>query len=188
MPSTRTSGSSRLSVDDWIQAGYSLLADEGLQSLKIDRLCDRLCVTKGSFYWHFTDMAGYRTALIDSWGGQRGDEHRVYTDIRDHPPRDRLSMMMNALISPRHWRLERTMREWARSDPHVAKSVEASDRLVLRTVQQAYTDLGFGAGEAELRAGTTFAAGIGFLHLAGSKPKPLNAAQLERFLDFMTRP
>lgn len=188
MPSTAAPGSSRRTVDDWIQAGYSLLAEEGLPSLKIDRLCERLGVTKGSFYWHFTDMAGYRTALVDSWGTQRGDEHRVYHDMRDHPPRERLSMMMHALISPRHWRLERTMREWARSDPHVAKGVESSDRLVRRAVQQAYTDLGFSAAEAELRAGTTFAAGIGFLHLAGSKPKPLNAAQLERFLDFMTRP
>lgn len=188
MPSIRAPGSNRLSVDDWIQAGYSLLAEEGLQALKIDRLCDRLSVTKGSFYWHFTDMAGYRSALIDSWGGQRGDEHRVYTEIRDRPPRERLSMMMTALISPRHWRLERTMREWARSDSSVAAGVEASDRLVVRTVRQAYEDLGFDTQEAELRAGTTFAAGIGFLHLAGAKPRPLNAAQLERFLEFMTRP
>lgn len=188
MPLTRAPGSNRRTVDDWIQAGYSLLADEGLQSLKIDRLCERLGVTKGSFYWHFTDMAGYRTALIDSWGSQRGEEHRVYSDIRDRPPRERLSMMMHALISPRHWRLACTMREWARSDPHVAHGVQSSDRLVLRAVQQAFADLGFSAAEAELRARTTFAAGIGFLHLAGSKPKPLNATQLERFLDFMTRP
>ncbi len=36
---TRESGSTRLSVDDWLQAGYTILAEDGLQSLKIDRLC-----------------------------------------------------------------------------------------------------------------------------------------------------
>ncbi|WP_319448598.1 MULTISPECIES: TetR/AcrR family transcriptional regulator [unclassified Mycobacterium] len=185
---TRPPGSSRLSVDDWLQAGYSILAEDGLQSLKIDRLSERLGVTKGSFYWHFTDLATYRAALIDSWGAQRGPEHDVYTQIRDRPPHERLSMLMASLVDPRHWKLERAMREWARSDKIVATSVDASDRRVMRAVRQAFLDLGFEPEEAGLRAGTTFAAGIGFLTLAGSKPQPLSAVQRERFLDFMLRP
>ena len=51
---------SRLSVDDSIQAGFAVLAEEGTKALKLDRLCARLAVTKGSFSWHFTDLAGYR--------------------------------------------------------------------------------------------------------------------------------
>src|SRR5215510_439365 len=105
MPTPRAHGSNRLSVDDWIQAGYTLLAEDGLQAIKVDRLCDRLGVTKGSFYWHFSDMAAYRAALIESWGSQRGEEHRVYGEIKDRPPRERLSMMIAALVSPRHWKL-----------------------------------------------------------------------------------
>ncbi|CAN5563289.1 hypothetical protein BH11ACT6_BH11ACT6_24570 [soil metagenome] len=66
--------------------------------------------------------------------------------------------------------------------------VDAADRLVLASVRQAFVDLGFDSEEVELRAGTTFAAGVGFLHLAGGKPRPLTVAQRERFLDFMTRP
>ena len=58
------SNSGRLSVDDWIQAGFSILAEDGLEALKIDRLCARLGVTKGSFYWHFKDMASYRAAVV----------------------------------------------------------------------------------------------------------------------------
>ena len=49
MADGRGSSSSRLSVDDWIQAGYAILAEEGIKALKIDRLCSRLGVTKGSF-------------------------------------------------------------------------------------------------------------------------------------------
>ena len=30
---------SRLSVDDWIQAGFAILAEEGIKALTIDRLC-----------------------------------------------------------------------------------------------------------------------------------------------------
>jgi Bacterial regulatory proteins, tetR family len=52
MARTQTETNSRLSVDDWIQAGFAILAEEGIKALKIDRLCRRLGVTKGSFYWH----------------------------------------------------------------------------------------------------------------------------------------
>ncbi len=181
MPARATS---RLSIDDWIQAGYSLLADDGLQALKIDRLCSRLGVTKGSFYWHFTDMAGYRAALIQCWAEQRGEQ----PDGSGRSPRERLSMMIAALVSPRHWKLERTMREWARTDKNVAAGVDAADRRVQSAVRQAFLDLGFDVPDAELRAATTFAAGVGFLSLAGAKPRPLTASQRERFLDLMTRP
>ena len=76
----------RLSVDDWIRAGYAILAEEGIKSLKVDRLCSRLGVTKGSFYWHFTDIAGYRIALVDAWGGSRDKERGHFAASTDTPP------------------------------------------------------------------------------------------------------
>lgn len=178
-----------MTVDDWLQAGYGILAEGGLQALKVDRLCDRLGVTKGSFYWHFVDFATYRAALIESWGEQRGDEHKVYQAIHDQPPRERLSMMVATLVSPRHFTLELTMREWARSDAAVAASVAESDRRVLRAVRQVFRDLGYSPEEAELRAGITFAAGVGFLQSVqtAAEPRPLTPEERERFLEFMLR-
>ena len=61
----------RLSTDDWIQAGFALLAEGGPNALRLDRLCERLEVTKGSFYWHFADMRAYRAALVEAWGDLR---------------------------------------------------------------------------------------------------------------------
>jgi AcrR family transcriptional regulator len=177
--------SSRLSVDDWIQAGYAILAEEGIKALKIDTLCSRLGVTKGSFYWHFTDISAYRSALVEAWGELRDEDRRDFGVAAGRSPRERLSQMMTALISARHWTLERAMREWARTDDVVAASVRAADRRVLEAVRQAFLDDGFDADDAELRANATFAAGIGFLHLAGAKPSPRAAAGRERFLDIM---
>jgi AcrR family transcriptional regulator len=175
----------RLAVDDWIQAGYAVLAEEGIKSLKVDRLCSRLGVTKGSFYWHFADIATYRMALVDAWGASRDDERRHFGSSHDVPPRQRLSQMMTTLVDARHWTLERAMREWARTDEAVAASVRAADRRVVEAVRQAFLDDGFDAEEAELRANATFAAGIGFLHLSGPQPGSQGAAQRERFLDIM---
>ncbi|MBX7432444.1 TetR/AcrR family transcriptional regulator [Mycobacterium sp. Y57] len=180
--------SGRLSIDDWIQAGFAILADEGLQALKVDRLCSRLGVTKGSFYWHFKDMAGYRAAVMQAWGELRDRDRSQFGDLGHLAPRDRLSRMMASLLGERQWTLERAMREWARTDPEVAASVRAADQLILAAVRTAFTDAGFDAEEADVRANATFAAGIGFLHLFPGPPDRALAAQKDRFLDVMFKP
>ena len=188
MGRTRTETNSRLSVDDWIQAGFAILAEEGIKALKIDQLCRRLGVTKGSFYWHFTDMPHYRTALVQAWGELRDDDRRHFGELAALPPRERLSEMMSSLVSARHWTLERAMREWARTDEDAAASVRAADQRVLAAVRQAFLDYGFDPDDADLRANATFAAGIGFLHLAGPQPSVLAAARREGFLEIMLKP
>ena len=185
MAPAQTPSGNRLTIDDWLQAGYAMLAEEGMKSLKIDRLCARLNVTKGSFYWHFDGMPSYRAALVEGWRDLRDEDRSQIEAVGELPPRDRLARMMASLVSPRHWMLERAMREWARSDDTVADSVRAADRRVLAAVRAAFEDEGFDSDEAELRANATFAVGIGFLHLSATVPDPRRAAQSERFLDLM---
>lgn len=177
----------RLSADDWIQAGFALLADTGPNSLRIERLCARLKVTKGSFYWHFTDMQAYRDALADAWGSLQDERRRTFENMPDVDPRERLAFMMRTLVGPEHWALERAMRVWALTDETVLASVQRSDGRVLKAVWQAFVDYGFEPEEAGLRSTVMFAAGLGLLHAAGSSgdaPPELR----EGFLDFILRP
>lgn len=185
MATAQSPSGNRLTIDDWLKAGYSILAEDGIKTLKIDRLCARLNVTKGSFYWHFDGMPSYRAALVEGWRDLRDEDRSQLETLGELAPRDRLAQMMASLVSPRHWTLERAMREWARSDEAVADSVRAADRRVLAAVRTAFEDYGFDADEAELRANATFAMGIGFLHLSGRVPSPHETAQSERFLDLM---
>ena len=168
-----------------MQAGYTLLAEEGARALKVERLCRQVGATRGSFYWHFEDMDGYRAALVESWNTFRDQDRQSLAEIDRLPPRERLSAMMIALVRPQHWILERAMREWARTDEAAAANVRDADRRLLRSVAKAYGDCGFSPDDAKLRAELTFAAGIGLLHLTGSPGQAQKAAQHERFLDLM---
>ncbi len=183
--STRKAPSTRLSVEDWLQAGYTLLAEQGARALKVERLCRQAGVTRGSFYWHFENIDSYRTALVDSWNAFLEEDRQSLAELDTLPPRERLSAMVTALTSPRNWTLERAMREWARTDPAAAANVRAADRRVLRAVTAAYTECGFSPADAKLRAELTFAAGIGLLHLAASAEQAQRAAQRDRLLDLM---
>jgi AcrR family transcriptional regulator len=177
----------RLSADDWIQTGFALLADGGPNALRIGRLCERLQVTKGSFYWHFADMQAYRAALVGAWGDLRDEDRRRFFNMRNVAPRERLAVMMTTLVNPAHWAVERVMRVWALTDEQVAMSVRQSDQRVLMAVRQAFTDYGFGLGDASLRSAVMFSAGIGLLH--GVDPTRDAPDELrEQFLEFMLRP
>jgi AcrR family transcriptional regulator len=184
---TAPRGGRRLSADDWIEAGFAVLADNGPNALRVDPLCERLNVTKGSFYWHFTDMAAYRGALVEAWGSLHDRDRRPFENMPDVDPPERLAVMMRTLVAPQHWALERAMRVWALTDDAVSVSVQQSDARVLRAVRQAFVDCGFEADEATLRALVVFAAGVGLLHASG--PTPVAPPELrDRFLDFMMRP
>jgi AcrR family transcriptional regulator len=180
-------GGRRLSTDDWIEAGFAVLADKGPNALRIDALCERLNVTKGSFYWHFTDMPTYRGALVEAWGSLHDRNRRPFENMPDVDPPERLTVMMQTLVEPQHWALERAMRIWALSDEAVSASVQQSDARVLRAVRQAFVDCGFEPEDAALRSLVVFAAGVGLLHASGSTPAAPPELR-DRFLDFMLRP
>jgi hypothetical protein len=86
--------------------------------------------------------------------------------------------MMTSLVSPRHWTLERAMREWARSDESVAASVRAGDRRLLRAVRQAFQDYVFDQEVADVRTSATFAASVGFC--ISSTPRSRRAGRRAR--------
>jgi AcrR family transcriptional regulator len=180
-------GGRRLSTDDWIEAGFAVLADKGPNALRIDALCERLHVTKGSFYWHFTDMPTYRGALVEAWGSLHDRNRRPFENMPEVDPRERLAVMVRTLVAPQHWALERAMRVWALTDDGALASVQQSDRRVLRAVRQAFIDYGCEPDDAMLRSVVLFASGVGIMHASG----PTQAAPpevLDRFLDFMLRP
>jgi AcrR family transcriptional regulator len=177
----------RLTADDWIEAGFAVLADSGPNALRIDRLCERLEVTKGSFYWHFTDFSAYRSALVEAWGSLHDRSRRHFEHMPDVEPRQRLTVMIQAWVAPQHWQLEQAMRVWALTDDAVLASVQQSDARVLRAIRQAFVDCGFTPEDAALRAFVVFSAGVGLLHSSSSAPAAPPDLQ-DAFLDFMLRP
>jgi len=57
----------RLTKDDWVQFGLTILKTEGYSQLKAGTLAKRLKVSRGSFYWHFQDLSAFHAELIAQW-------------------------------------------------------------------------------------------------------------------------
>jgi AcrR family transcriptional regulator len=70
---------SRLSRADWIEGALHALAEGGLPALGVEALAERLGVTKGSFYWHFSDSEELLRSVVQRWEELAVD--RVMTDL-----------------------------------------------------------------------------------------------------------
>jgi AcrR family transcriptional regulator len=173
--------------NEWLQAGYAILADRGPKALTIPALCRRMGVKATSFQRNFGTLKAYRGVLARSWASLCDTERARFARISKSPPRQRLSLIGATLTSKPHWLLERAMREWARADAMIGAGVRAADQRIVDVMAAAFLDAGFDRAEAELRANAAFAAYVGFLHLSGSTPSPLAAALREPFLDLLFR-
>jgi AcrR family transcriptional regulator len=63
----------RLTAQDWIDFALTTLAHEGAEALKADVLARKLGVSRGSFYWHFSDLGTFHARVIEHWKQQATD-------------------------------------------------------------------------------------------------------------------
>src|SRR5947209_5832725 len=57
----------KLSREDWMLVARLALLGSGVGGMRIELLARELKVTKGSFYWHFRDLAALKEALLAEW-------------------------------------------------------------------------------------------------------------------------
>jgi AcrR family transcriptional regulator len=58
---------SRLTRDDWLDEAFKAVVEGGFDNVKVLSLAEKLKVTRGSFYWHFTDHADLINSLLMRW-------------------------------------------------------------------------------------------------------------------------
>jgi AcrR family transcriptional regulator len=167
----------RATPGDWCAAGLSLLRDEGIGALTVDRLCAALGKTKGSFYHHFRGLEAYLAALLARWE----------EDLTDAPMREagteadprRRGARLDEVVRGLDHRLDLAVRAWALRD---ARARAAMARVDARRV--AYLAALHRAGRlADPRAAAAleYAAFVGAQQL-GYLSRPARAERLSRAL------
>jgi AcrR family transcriptional regulator len=152
----------RLTVGDWLAVGFAILGEHGLTGLKIDRMAERLNVTKGSFYWHFKDLDDFLDALARKWAEDMGTRYLATAGGPDEHPSARMQNRLRVFLSRPVRMLDREMRHWARSDARARDALGRTDRQIHAQITRDLLDLGFARAEAEWRASVLFYASIGY--------------------------
>jgi AcrR family transcriptional regulator len=140
----------RLTADDWINHALATLAREGSEALKADVLARRLGVSRGSFYWHFTDLASFHGQVIRHWK-QRATE-AIIADIEQHASHEaRLDALLRHAFG-HGAAVEIRMRSWADSSVDAARAVGEIDRRRREYIERLLVEAGVRPTAAETRA------------------------------------
>jgi AcrR family transcriptional regulator len=124
---------------DWLDAGLAAVADNGPNALRIDRLCRRLGVSKGSFHHHFAGAGDFKQALLAAYETLVVEAlNDAIEQTADATPKAALAGLTAAITStPGFYRpeLEVAMRAWAFSEPEVRAVQERVDRRRLESLE-----------------------------------------------------
>jgi AcrR family transcriptional regulator len=171
---------------DWLSTGLEVLASEGADSLRIDRLCARLGVSKGSFHHHFTGAAGYREALLAEYEGRATESLKLaIAAAPDASPRTTLARLTERVGNDQLYRpeLEVAVRAWAFSDPTARQVQERIDQARIATLEQVWNQLVDDPAEARTAALLPYLVAIG----ASLVRPPVEAGQLRRIYELLLR-
>lgn len=153
--STRRLKGSPLNEQDWVSAAIEILVNENVRGIRIDVLCAKLGVTKGSFYWHFATRNDLLVAVLSTW--RRKTTMNVIKSISasSGTARDRLRRLLwlpRGPKSPASAQVEQSVRDWARRVEMPKSAVAEVDQIRMDYFTQLVKDAGHDGDEARVRA------------------------------------
>jgi AcrR family transcriptional regulator len=171
----------QLSAKDWLDQGLKALASRGFTALKAEPLAKAMGVSRGSFYWHFADIAAFHAAILARWHEVAAEQiiANVEAASKDEDP---LALLLRRVFGERLM-LERAVRTWASVDPAARAAVQAIDRRRLTYVESLLTQSGLSAEQARARAQILYWAFLGF----ALSDQPLPKARQQAVLDELVR-
>ena len=122
--------------------------------LTIEILCERLGMSRGSFYWHFKDRDDFLMAIIEYWEQQSTTSLRVYMLSLDCGPKERLQKLLEKILTYRFSKFELPMRLWAMKNPKTKEVLQRIDRTRYESVRSLFLEMGFTGDELEMRTQT----------------------------------
>ena len=142
----------RLNREAWLQAALDVLAESGVEQVRVEPLARRLGVTKGSYYWHFKDRRDLLDALLVWWEAKAGTELLNAIEVKGGTPAEKLWHLMERLTLAEGDVHDPAMRAWARLDAAASQCLERVDRLRLGYLEGLFTQMGQDRDQAMARA------------------------------------
>jgi AcrR family transcriptional regulator len=130
----------RISKVDWLDAGLKVLGELGASALTIEKLCEVLGKSKGSFYHHFVDMNGFIGGLLEHWQLKQ-TQAAIDQANSVEGAANRMAALDQAVRKLDHG-LEMVIRHWAREDERAAAALTKVDAMRLSYLENLYQQMG----------------------------------------------
>jgi len=167
----------QFSATDWLDQGLKTLTESGFTALKAEPLAKAMNVSRGSFYWHFADVAAFRSALLKHW--REITTEQIIANLEQLPKtKNPIDELLHRAFG-RRLPLEIAVRSWAMVDPAARAAVHAIDKRRLSYMEDQFAVQGYPRETARARAQVLYWAFLGF----SLSDKPLPKARQDEILD-----
>ena len=150
---------SRLSKEQWLDHGLKALTGAGYGALKADTLSKSLGVSRGSFYWHFKNLADFHAEILARWQAVTVDAAIQQIDATA-PAKQQLATLIE-LASRGGQELDDAIRAWALHNTAVNAAVQQVDALRLSYLDQLLQAGGLAPQQAQARARIIYWSSLG---------------------------
>jgi AcrR family transcriptional regulator len=152
--------------DAWVTGGLEILAEEGIDAVRVERIAKRLGISKGPFYWRYPDRPALLRAMLAHWRAER-TKGLIDQAAPEASARKRLEKLVALALRDRYGaidvaRLEGALRAWAAQDEMAATVVREVDSARLRHLEGELALLGAAPAECPTLAQAIY---IGLLGL-----------------------
>jgi AcrR family transcriptional regulator len=175
----------KLGRQDWIETGLVVLAESGMEAVRVEPLAKRMGVTKGSFYWHFKDRNDLLDAILTQW--VEIDTNSIIERVNrlDADPKTKLLQLFELAIVDdglipgfADGSIENAIRAWANHDPKVAALIDRVDRQRLDYTKDLFLKIGFSDAEALVRARLAYYSLVGELTIGVREDRAARLAEI----------
>jgi AcrR family transcriptional regulator len=172
----------RVGKDDWTRAALEVIAAEGVGGVKVEALANRLGITKGSFYWHFTDRQNLIAEALELWYRLATTEVIERLDRIDDPERRLRALFTESFGDIVNGPIDALLVGQV-DDPVVGPMVVRVTAERLEFLTRTYRSLGLTRERAAARARLAYAAYLGMSHLRRIPGGAPSTAREESALD-----
>ena len=148
---------------DWIRIALEGLINDGIDAVQVTKLAKGLKVSRGSFYWHFSDRKDLLVTVLDEW---RAANLPVIECVLKEAATLSEGVLSIFAIWEEHRqfnpKLDQAVRDWARLDDDVLETVREEDGRRIEAIALFFARFGFGESEAMVRARVLYFAQVGY--------------------------
>ncbi len=149
------SGRTQLGREAWVDAAIDALADDGVGGIRVEAIAKALEVTKGSFYWHFSNRDDLLLAVLERWKDGRIKDIVKQTECAPGDERAQIEHVLSTYSvgrSRKGMRIELAVRDWASRDTRAAATVRAVDATRFDRARALFERYGMSAQQAASRS------------------------------------
>lgn len=144
--------STRITRNDWVNAGRKVLINKGINAVTVDALASELGLTRGSFYHHFKNREELSTEMLDHWVLKQTVEIRDDVAVLGLDGYQTLQALGNLIRYRGGADYDVAVRAWSHNDPKAMAAVRKTDKIRLEFITKQFRQLGFESIELENRS------------------------------------